>query len=93
MQETVNSNHGLTLRQDPIRCYHSGARVDLEAMAMSEFSAFPKAPAITGTLLSDCLVSYVGYSLGGGILPLCREVVGVFYCPSQQGSLSLTLVR
>ena len=34
------------------------ARVDLGAMAMKGYSAFPKAPA------SDCLVSYSGHSLG-----------------------------
>ena len=30
---------------------------------------------------SDCFVSYPGHSRGGGILPLCRDAVGVFYSP------------
>ena len=39
---------------------------------------------IPGTSPSDCLVSYPGYSLGG-VLPLYREAVGVFYSPSRLG--------
>ena len=35
--------------------------VELGAMAMKEYYAFPKAP-----VSSDCLVSYPGYSLGKG---------------------------
>ena len=38
--------------------------------------------SITGTAPSDYLLSYLGQSLGG-VLPLCREAVGVFYCPSR----------
>ena len=33
--------------------------------------------SITGSLPSDCLVSYPGHSLGGGFLHLCREAVGI----------------
>ena len=50
-------------------------------MAMKGCTAFPKA----GTSPSDCLVSYPGHSLGGGVLPLCRGAVGVFYSPSRLG--------
>ena len=57
------------------------ARVDLGAMAMKGYSAFPKAPALLEPSPSDCLVSYPGHSLGG-VLPLCREAVGVFYSSS-----------
>ena len=46
-----------------------------------------KRSSITGTSPSDWLVSYPEYSLGG-VLPLCRDVVGVFYSPSQLGPLS-----
>ena len=38
--------------------------------------------SITGTSPSDCLVSYIGHSLGW-VLPLCREAVGVFYGSSR----------
>ena len=38
------------------------ARVDLGAMAMKEFSAFPKVP-------SDCLVSYTRHSLVAKFYP------------------------
>ena len=39
--------------------------------------------SIAVTSPSDCLVSYPGYLLG--VLPLCREAVGVFYSPSRVG--------
>ena len=39
----------------------------------------PQSPSITGTSLLDCLVSYPGHTLEGGVLPLCRGAVGVFY--------------
>ena len=46
----------------------------------------PQSSSIAGTSPSDCLVSYLGHSLGG-VLPLCREAVGVFYSPSRLGNL------
>ena len=60
------------------------ARVDLGAMAMKGCSAFPK--VITGTSSSDCLVSY-NQDTHCGVLPRCREAVGVFYSPSRQGNM------
>ena len=60
------------------------ARVELGAMAIKGYSEFP---SITGTLPSDCLVSYLGLSLGAGVLALCRGAVGIFYSPSQLGKL------
>ena len=41
---------------------------------------------ITGTLPLDCLMSCPGHSLGG-VLPLCRDVISVFYCPSRLGPI------
>ena len=38
---------------------------------------------ITEVLPSDCLMSYLGHSLGG-VLLFCRDAVGIFYNPSQQ---------
>ena len=44
----------------------------------------PQNSNIIGTSPSDCLVSYLGHSLAvGGVLPLYRGAIGVFYCPSQ----------
>ena len=40
------------------------ARVDLEAMAIKEYSAFPQNSSITEASPSDCLASYPGHSLG-----------------------------
>ena len=39
--------------------------------------------SITGTSPSDCLVSYLGHSLRGGGLTLCKEAVSVFDSSSQ----------
>ena len=52
--------------------------MDLRAITIKGYFAFPKASSITGTSPSDCLVSLPGHSLAGRILPLCREAVGVF---------------
>ena len=49
----------------------------------------PQSSTTAGTSPSDCLVSYLGHSLVGGVLPLCREAVGVFYSPSRLGNYSL----
>ena len=46
----------------------------------------PQIPSITGTPPSDCLMLYLGHSLGGGVLPLCRDAVSVFYSPSRPGN-------
>ena len=46
----------------------------------------PQSSSITGTSPSDCLVSYLRHSLGGGI-PLCRDAVSVFYRPSRLGKI------
>ena len=46
--------------------------------------------SITGTSASDYLVAYQGQSLVG-VLPLCRETVGVIYSPSRLGSNVLGL--
>ena len=46
---------------------------------------------ITGTSPPDCLLSYPRHSLSGGILPLCRDKVGVFCSPSWQGKIKRTL--
>ena len=41
----------------------------------------PQSSSITGASPLDCLVSYPGRSLGGGVLRLCRDAVGVFCNP------------
>ena len=45
----------------------------------------PQSSSSTGTSPSDCLVSYPGY-FRGGVLPLCRDAVGVFYSLNQLGN-------
>ena len=43
--------------------------------------------SITEDWPSDFLVSYTGHSLVGGVLPLRREAVCVFYSPIRLGSV------
>ena len=38
----------------------------------------PQSSSITGASLWDGLESYLGYSLGGEVLPLRRNTIGVF---------------
>ena len=47
----------------------------------------PQSSSINATSPPDCLVSYPGHSFGGGVLPLCRESVSVFYSPRELGKL------
>ena len=63
--------------------------VNLGAMAMKEYGAFPPNSSITGDSSSDCLVSYYQDTCLGGVLPLRRDAVGVFYSPSRLGSWHL----
>ena len=46
-------------------------------MAMKRYSTFSKAPIITGTSPSDCLISYPGHSLEGRgeVFPLSSKAV------------------
>ena len=37
----------------------------------------------SGASTSDCFVSYPEYSLVGGVLPLCRDAIDVFFSPSR----------
>ena len=45
---------------------------------------FPQSSSAAETSPSDCLVSYQDTRLGG-VLPLCRGAVSVFYSPSRLG--------
>ena len=46
-------------------------------MAVKEYSAFSKAPALLNPNHQIVLVSYTGHSLKG-VLPFCGDAVGVF---------------
>ena len=48
----------------------------------------PQSTSITGTSLSDCFVSYPGYSLRVVLFP-CRGAFGVFYGSNQQSKACL----
>ena len=51
-------------------------RVDLGAMAMNAYSALTKAPALLKHHHQN--VKCHAKTLLGGVLPLCRDLVGVF---------------
>ena len=70
-------------RGDPIRCFHSRPEWDLGAMAVKGVLRIPQSPSITAASSSDYLASYP--RLVGGVLPLCRYAVGIFYSTSQVG--------
>ena len=59
------------------------ARVDLGAVPMKRYSAFPKAPALLEPYHQIVLCHI--RTLVGGVLPLCRDAVGVFCNPSRLG--------
>ena len=63
------------------------ARVNLGAMAMKGYSAFPKAPVLLEPRhqIIKCHV----HDTRWGILPLCTGAVGVSYSPSRQGQIIL----
>ena len=44
----------------------------------------PQSSSFTGASPPDCLVSYQAHS-SEGVLPLCRESIGVFYSPRRLG--------
>ena len=73
-----------THRKDPIRCYLSKVRLDLVAIAMKAYSAFPKAPALLEHhhQIVLCHIQDTGWER---VLPHCRDAVGVFYSPSRLG--------
>ena len=48
----------------------------------------PQSSSTAGTSPSDCLVSYPGHSFGG-VLPLCRGAVSVFYSLSRLGNTQI----
>ena len=64
------------------------ARVDLGAMAMKGYSAFPKAPALLEPH-HQIVYCHIQDTRWGVVLPLCREEVGVFYSPSRLGKTLL----
>ena len=67
--------------------------LDLGANGNEGVLCISQSSSITGTSLSNCLVSYLGHSLGvcvcGGVLLLCREAVGAFYSPSRLSKIFL----
>ena len=50
---------------------------------------FPQSSSITGASPSDRLVSYLGHSLWGGFLSICRDSVSVFYSPNWLGNVKV----
>ena len=67
------------------------ARVNLGAMAMKAYSAFPKAPALLEPHHKIVWCYIQSHSLGG-VLLLCRDAVSDFYSPSLLGCLKIGYV-
>ena len=64
------------------------ARVDLGAMAMKRYSAFPKAPALLEPH-HQIVKCHIQDTCWRGVLPLCREAVGVSFSPSRLGNKTI----
>ena len=56
-------------------------------MLMKGYSAFPKAPALLEPHHQIVLCYIQDTRLGGGVLPLCRGAVSVFYSPSRLSNI------
>ena len=69
----------ISIRERFFFAFHSGAGNDGNEGILSILQS----SSIIGTSPSNCLVSYPGHSLWGGVLPLGRCVVGIFYSPSR----------
>ena len=61
----------------------SSGRSGLESDGNEEVFCIPQSSSITGTSLSDCLVSYPGYSFGGGGLTSLRRYSRCILQPPQ----------
>ena len=71
--------------KDLIKCY--GSRPSGPVSDSNEkVLCIPQSSSITGTWSWDCLVSYPGHLLEG-VLPLCRDAIGILYSPSRLGYL------
>ena len=84
MQFRVISEHSLvrvlSLKQRYSRC------ILQPQLVMKEYSKFLQTSRLKH-YHKMVLVSYLGYLLGlGGVLPLCRDTVSIFYSPSWVGS-------
>ena len=60
---------------------------ELGSNSNEEVLHIPQSSSITEASPSDCLVLYPGHSLGGGVLPLCRDAVSAFYSPIWKGHM------
>ena len=58
---------------------------------MKGYSAFPKAPALLEPHHQIVYCHIQDTHRGGGVLPLCKEAVGVFYSPSRLGKSDFTV--
>ena len=68
------------------KCYHSRS-VNLGVIAMKEYSIFPRAPELEPHhQMFKCHIQNTGI---GGVLPLSRDAVGVFYSPCTNWAIYL----
>ena len=65
-----------------IRCYNSGLEMIRVCDGNEEVLCISQSSSITRASSSDCLMSYIGHSLG---VDVCRDAFNVFYTPSRQG--------
>ena len=75
----------------PIKRIQSGATTPVQSKPGSDgiegVLRIPQSSRIARTSPSDCLVSYTGHSCG--VIPLCRDAVGVFCSSSQLSTFAI----
>ena len=76
----------LTHSYDPIRCYTLGQSRHWSDWGAQHFSKLRYYRS-----LSIRLFNVIYRTLTGDVLPLCRDAVVIFYSPSQQGYLTITV--
>ena len=76
----------LTHKQDPVSCDSYRPEWTWERWQWRGTPHFPKLQNYWSLTIRLC--SVLSRTYVGGVLPLCRDGVGVFYSPSQLGSIS-----
>ena len=74
--------------EDPIRYYHSGSECTWE---QRQWRGTLHSPKFQSWSLIIRLFNVIPWTIIGGISPLCRNTVGVFFSPSELGFFSAEL--
>ena len=94
-KKTVNSNHSLVLFNlwiGPLSGATTPGQSGPESDDNEGILRIPQSSSITGTSPSDCLVSYTGHSLGGGLTPTAEVQSEYSTAPADWANIKLYLM-